>query len=154
MTIALRLQIHVPPTAPTTATTTTTLNPLTPLDHKRFGHSKNIRKVAVIESVEDHYYEEPEPEPEPEPPQHYFPVAQLLSKLLTMLQIFVIALTVMGDNLFDMIGLRQRPHWYNFFLRNIAFFLISLYLVIPHMMNSYYDKQAMMASASFSSFFG
>lgn len=71
---------------------------------------------------------------------NYMPgeAVQLMLKLMTVLQLLGVALVLMGETFFSMIGIQRLPHWYqDVFKKNPVPIMIGLYIVLPQILNGY-----------------
>jgi hypothetical protein len=66
------------------------------------------------------------------------PIVELLQKIMSLFQLLGIVCTVMGEGVFQLIGIQRTPRWYrDIVMQNGVPIMIALYLVIPQILNGY-----------------
>lgn len=66
------------------------------------------------------------------------PTIELLLKILSIFQLMGMALALLGDNAFRLIGMQQTPRWYHdVVMKNSVPIMIGLYLLLPTILNGY-----------------
>ena len=66
------------------------------------------------------------------------PLAELLMKILSVIQLMGMAFALMGENVFRLIGLARTPSWYtDIVTKNTVPLCIGLYLILPQVLNGF-----------------
>jgi len=66
------------------------------------------------------------------------PTIELLQKILSTFQMMGMAVAMLGDNAFRLIGMQQTPSWYHdVLLKNSVPIMIGLYLLLPTILNGF-----------------
>jgi selT/selW/selH-like putative selenoprotein len=71
------------------------------------------------------------------------PIAELLMKFLSLIQLAGMAVALMGENVFRLIGMSRPPSWYgDIVVKNAVPLCIGLYLIVPQILNGYIVSNA------------
>ncbi|OEU14020.1 hypothetical protein FRACYDRAFT_262474 [Fragilariopsis cylindrus CCMP1102] len=71
------------------------------------------------------------------------PIAELLMKFLSVIQLAGMAVALMGENVFRFIGMSRPPSWYgDIVVKNAVPLGIGLYLIVPQILNGYIVSNA------------
>lgn len=66
------------------------------------------------------------------------PTIELLQKILSTFQMMGMAVAMLGDKAFRLIGMQQTPSWYHdVLLKNSIPIMIGLYLILPTILNGF-----------------
>lgn len=66
------------------------------------------------------------------------PIAVLLNKILSFVQLAGMVVALMGENAFKLIGMPRPPSWYNdIVVKNSVPLCIGLFLVLPQILNGF-----------------
>jgi len=71
------------------------------------------------------------------------PIADLLLKILSLVQFAGMAVAMMGENIFRLIGMSRSPSWYDDVVKkNSVPLCIGLYLILPQILNGFVVSNA------------
>eukprot|EP00980_Cylindrotheca_fusiformis_P024293 scaffold11725_cov116-Cylindrotheca_fusiformis.AAC.2 len=65
------------------------------------------------------------------------PIAELLMKVLSVVQMLGLVVVFLGDNVFYLIGFNQAPAWFGTVKKNGIQLAIFVYLLLPNLLSKY-----------------
>lgn len=65
------------------------------------------------------------------------PIAELLLKIMSMIQLCGLVLVFLGENVFRILGFAQAPSWYGSVQKNGMQLAIFVYLLLPNIISKY-----------------